>query len=313
MYPNGDSTADSEINLASQEQFDVLTDPFLTSWFDTTSTVEISDKCAGLFGTVNATDGHNIILNSHKYIVQEEWSNAVGGCSLTFPKTATVQVTLNPSGASNILSPSNFFPLTYAIGNQLFVVHYSSGIIAINADPNTSLSIGPMSSQSNPDLEEWCLDSSCLGVVVNLGNGAAPVSLVYYDILLQTVYEATSDNSLPTTFASISYVTAPKSASSASVPSTASYMLTTSAEGIWVERGTFASISPQSFIKTNNVERWFTPASNWTISHPLEIRSYYILSPVLDELFFSCIRGRNWTDGSFGELCQQRSPTILCR
>jgi hypothetical protein len=157
IFPNSDSIADSEISLTSQEQVNIQTDPFLSAWFDTTNaTGEISDKCARIYGTVNATDGHNFIMNNHKYILQEEWSNVIGGCTLIPPLRASITVSLLPYAKSSTLTPNDFFPLTYAIGKQLVGLQYTGGAVMIQADPNTSLSISPMSSRSNSGLEKSC-------------------------------------------------------------------------------------------------------------------------------------------------------------
>jgi hypothetical protein len=270
VFPNGDSTADSEISLTSQQQVNMQTDPFLSSWFDVDST-EMSAKCAGLYGTVNATDGHNIIMDSHKYIVQEEWSNAIDGCTLVPPLTTAVSVTLDPFGKSNSLSATNYFPLTYAIGKQEFVVHYISGQTVIRADPNTSLSIGPMSSNSNSGLEKWCLNVGCLGYVVALNTTTSPVLLSYYDLLEQNVYEAASDNSQPTTYAQIQYFTAPSTRGSGPSSVQTTISLAGYSQYIWVQRGTNANVSSQSYTASSKTERWTNPAAGWSINQAFQI------------------------------------------
>ncbi|MDA4110990.1 MAG: EXORDIUM family protein, partial [Thaumarchaeota archaeon] len=269
-FPNNDRTVDSEINLISQEQVDTQTDPQSNAWYDTTSAQEISSKCAGQYGTVNATDGHNTVMNGHRYIIQLEWSNSIVSCTLTPPKTASLQINLLPSGASNVLSTSNFFALTYAIGNQLFVINDIGNPITIQADPNTSLSVAPMSSKSNINLEKWCFDSTCNGDVIALGAGGQQVTIRYYDLLIQYVYETTSDGSQPVGFATITYTTAPNSISAGDSPTPSSVALTSSTEGIWTERGSMASIISQTFTKSST-ERWITPASSWTINQPSQI------------------------------------------
>ncbi len=133
-YPNDDSLADSEINLASQEQVDMQTDPLLGSWYHTTTATEMSEKCAGVYGLINTTSGANIVLDGHGYILQQEWSNAAGSCTLTPPDTASVQVTLDPYGPSNALTTSNYFPLSYAIGKQLFTVQYVTDAVTIQTE-----------------------------------------------------------------------------------------------------------------------------------------------------------------------------------
>lgn len=83
--PNGDYTADSMISTTSHEQFEMVTDPRLNAWKDSAG-FEIGDKCAYVYGTP-ASDGGNITLRGHRYILQAEFSNATlnrygTGCTL---------------------------------------------------------------------------------------------------------------------------------------------------------------------------------------------------------------------------------------
>jgi Phosphate-induced protein 1 conserved region len=86
VSPNHDIAADAEINATSHEQMELATDPEVTGWFDATGpfTGEIGDKCAGVFGPLDAA-GADLSINGHPYIVQEEWDNAVSGCVLSGP------------------------------------------------------------------------------------------------------------------------------------------------------------------------------------------------------------------------------------
>jgi hypothetical protein len=79
--PNNDQDSDAEISITSHEQMETVTDPQLDAWFDPTG-AEIGDKCAYTFGST-AANGSNITMNGHPYIVQEEFSNAQLGCSLS--------------------------------------------------------------------------------------------------------------------------------------------------------------------------------------------------------------------------------------
>ncbi len=89
--PNGDIAADSEISTTSHEHFEAVTDlnpppqgPIqgTTAWTDSTG-YEIGDKCAYNYGSISS-DGHNITMNSHPYIMQQEWSNSVSGCAKSY-------------------------------------------------------------------------------------------------------------------------------------------------------------------------------------------------------------------------------------
>ena len=83
--PNKDIAADAEVNVTSHEQMEAATDPEATGWFGPGGlTDEIGDKCAGVFGPINA-HGADIYFKGHPYILQEEWDNTISGCALTGP------------------------------------------------------------------------------------------------------------------------------------------------------------------------------------------------------------------------------------
>ena len=77
--PNGPDT-DAEISITSHELMETVTDPMLNAWFDATG-AEIGDKCAYTYGPTSS-NGADITINSHPYIVQEEFDNANLGCSI---------------------------------------------------------------------------------------------------------------------------------------------------------------------------------------------------------------------------------------
>ena len=77
--PNNND-ADLTINVTSHEQMEAATDPLLNAWFDANG-YEIGDKCAWLFGP-NDSNGADVSWNGNGYIVQQEWNNAISGCSL---------------------------------------------------------------------------------------------------------------------------------------------------------------------------------------------------------------------------------------
>jgi hypothetical protein len=90
LGPNGNIAADTAINVSSHEQVEAATDPVFDGWYDSDGGFgEIADKCAYQFGAV-AADGSNLLLNGHKYLIQQEWSNlaftgaANSGCVQSF-------------------------------------------------------------------------------------------------------------------------------------------------------------------------------------------------------------------------------------
>jgi Ricin-type beta-trefoil lectin domain-like len=83
--PNNDDS-DQTINAVSHEQMETATNPLLSAWYDSNN-FEIADLCAFTFGPGNS-QGADVVWNMNPYIVQQEWSNAISGCTLT-TSTAT--------------------------------------------------------------------------------------------------------------------------------------------------------------------------------------------------------------------------------
>jgi hypothetical protein len=77
-HPNN-ADADATINVASHEHREAINDPFGDAWYDRRG-YEGSDKCAWNFGAVSGAA--NQTINGHRYILQQEWSNAISGCAL---------------------------------------------------------------------------------------------------------------------------------------------------------------------------------------------------------------------------------------
>ena len=83
--PNNDPDADSTINVISHELMETVTDPAVGAsnyaWIDSSGN-EIGDKCNFTFGPTDAS-GADLVANGHPYIVQQEWSNKAGACSMS--------------------------------------------------------------------------------------------------------------------------------------------------------------------------------------------------------------------------------------
>jgi hypothetical protein len=85
QYPNGNSAADSTINVTSHEHNESITDEQGSAWYDRRGN-EDGDKCAWNFGTAlgsTSTGSYNQAIGSGKYYLQQEWSNHSSGCVLT--------------------------------------------------------------------------------------------------------------------------------------------------------------------------------------------------------------------------------------
>ena len=81
--PNNDPTADGVLSTFSHEQFETITDPTGTGWYNgSPDTGEMADLCTTDYGTIQP-DGSNVSLNGHPYLLQSEWSNASNACVLS--------------------------------------------------------------------------------------------------------------------------------------------------------------------------------------------------------------------------------------
>jgi hypothetical protein len=92
ISPHGDWLLDAELSVISHEQFESVTDPTPThqntgGWFDGSdhasdnSVAEIADRCQKDYGAIRS-DGSDVTLGGHSYLVQGEWSNAANACVL---------------------------------------------------------------------------------------------------------------------------------------------------------------------------------------------------------------------------------------
>ncbi|MEA2375117.1 MAG: endo-chitodextinase, partial [Thermoleophilaceae bacterium] len=80
--PSGTS-GDGTINVVSHEHNEIDTDPLGDAWFDADGE-ENADKCGFNFGTELGSTGsgdlYNQVIDGAQYYLQQEWSNADGGC-----------------------------------------------------------------------------------------------------------------------------------------------------------------------------------------------------------------------------------------
>ncbi|MGN6799229.1 MAG: hypothetical protein ACTHKS_13915 [Gaiellaceae bacterium] len=81
-HPNSSLSpdADATINVTSHEHRESINDPLGNAWYDRRG-AEGSDKCAWNFGTLLGAD-YNQVINSHHYLLQQEWSNTGSTCKL---------------------------------------------------------------------------------------------------------------------------------------------------------------------------------------------------------------------------------------
>ena len=113
--PNSNVPADNVTDYISHETDETLTDPDGQGWYGITGLDdEVADKCAWNFGalTQSPVPNFNQTLNSGHYLLQQEWSNAIGGCTqvgatvpqptITGSSTGTTGQTISFSSSSSI-------------------------------------------------------------------------------------------------------------------------------------------------------------------------------------------------------------------
>jgi hypothetical protein len=107
--PPGDADAMVQISTLAHEQFEAANDPLVTEaaifgpplgWYSNdpgspSTSGEIGDLCNQLTGPLDM-DNANVTLNGNRYKIQSMWSNAAGGCALTYAFPAFIPKLLNP-------------------------------------------------------------------------------------------------------------------------------------------------------------------------------------------------------------------------
>jgi uncharacterized repeat protein (TIGR01451 family) len=102
VYPNGDVSADAEVNTLSHEIIEAETDPHPNATW-TGPNGEIGDACNFTFTPRNSS-GADVFINGNPYVVQEEYSNAVHTCAIDLPTNGFCS-----GSVSSVCSPSVTF------------------------------------------------------------------------------------------------------------------------------------------------------------------------------------------------------------
>ncbi len=174
--PNGGAFADSAVNLVAHEGFESATDPAFNGWYYQDTDHEIGDECVWKFGSV-ASDGSNIALNGHPYLVQEMWSNEAGGCYI--PQVASSLV-VSPSyqvqgGGSGFSAPT----FTYFSAGVLKNALLSTTPQTLNVDFGSAWSVTGTLPGSTPT-ERWQIGQASGGAV---GSGGTFAFTYYHQYL----------------------------------------------------------------------------------------------------------------------------------
>ena len=97
VYPNGDQSADAEINTLSHELGEAIVDPHPNQ------NGEVGDACNFDFAPRN-DNGADVYLNGHPYILQQLWSNAASTCAIDLPTNGFC-----PGSVSNVCAPTTTY------------------------------------------------------------------------------------------------------------------------------------------------------------------------------------------------------------
>lgn len=257
--PNNDFYADPEINLVSHELFEGVSDPQLNAWYDDVSGNEIGDLCAWQFGSVGS-DGTNVILNGHSYLVQQEWSNYSNGCALSYGPTKLVGLALTPAQGPGLAASIHAFNVTYSSTGTIWWTIAFANTTRIYVDPSTQIIVSDTSLGSN-GTERWCFAETCSDLSLSIVNGTTS-SFVYYDLLPQGLSDAIIDGGSPSVIAD--FIDAPGVPSGVNSPQSTSISLSSTPEIVWVLRGTKLNVTSPG--NGSLGERWVSATSNWTIN-----------------------------------------------
>jgi hypothetical protein len=173
--PDGDPLADAAINALSHEHFESVSDPepgVNPAWIDADGQ-EIGDKCAYNYGTIR-TDGSNITLNGHEYLVQQEWSNAISGCALSYVTSSPPPSSwhVEPSNTTNVLTTISCpaASICYAIGaNGTILTTTNGGSTWVRHTTGTS---NALTAIACPGIST-CYVVGALGTILTTTNGGS--------------------------------------------------------------------------------------------------------------------------------------------
>lgn len=275
--PNRDPFADSEINVMSHELFESVTNPianstmpFGTGWYYKNNTGEIGDECNFFYGRPPALepDGSDVWLNGLTFLVQFEWSNANGGCTLDRagpPQNVTLD--LRPSTGSRSLNTTNYAKVLFQeagsplkSGSPVVSYNYNGTKVTLWVDKNSPTLIFPV---IYPNTEAWCLAATetsgslmCPTVTVNSGTTGGYFLYYYFDLLPQNVSLKIVGGGSPK-LPNFYYFTAPATPRAFNHVPYTDTVLNFTAQIIWAQRNTTASApSPGTLQGSNSVQRW---------------------------------------------------------
>jgi len=190
--------------------------------------------------------------------------------NLVISEPISVSVTLNPSAGSAVISPTNYFAVSYKSAGATTSAPETGGTLTFQADSNALVTISGKSSASNSNTEEWCLQRDCKDVSFFVGTSPVSQAFVYYDALGQSVARQIIGIPPGNPTIALSYTGMPATAGPTDSPQTASATLTSFPFTFEPLRGSSASVP--SVVPGIPGERWINLGANsWTISGTNEI------------------------------------------
>ena len=254
--PNNDRFADYEINILSHEQFESVTDPYASSWYFGDTAHEVADECSWLFGDVDP-DGGNVVLNGLRFRVQQEWSNAEGGCYLP---PLSVSLTLGYDilgGSAGSIPPIVTFHSAGLLISQMVV----QGLVTVNPDVGTMWSVSGNLSGSSAH-ERW----TTLQKTSGSANSPTTVHYHYYH-QYQVAFSYDVSGGRGHTFAPpATYYSFGTLQVMEATPSPAS--------SVWADAQSSYSY-PAELLGSSGTERWETPDRSGTVGSASHIMAEY--------------------------------------
>jgi len=301
--PDGDPWADLEVNTFSHEADESFTDPTLNTWYYNDGSHEIGDECSYDFVGVNP-DGSNVNMGGHLYLIQSEWSNFNGGCTLDVagsPAQVTISLYADSKFGHQNPPPANAFSVSFQEAGERSMasvtncgvsctVYVTPGYFVMICHPGGLCTINPMAPNveivpaNSGFKEEWCFDQSCDNLYYIAENAKQTLRYYFYDLLAQDTAYSTNDGSFASPAPAIHYITAPSSPSSSDSPVFKSSSLSYGCNGctnstvlrFYVLRGLNSTVNVDSSIGGSispfpnyGGSRWLTPPSQPTSWSPI--------------------------------------------
>ncbi|MHB8681558.1 MAG: Ig domain-containing protein [Acidimicrobiales bacterium] len=138
--PNGNLDADTAISVTSHEVSEMITDPRLNAWYDSSGN-EIGDDCAYIYGdssTFHGSSGaeYNQTINGDHYFIQEEFSNAEFAANSNFSCIQQTQLAIATTSLPGGSTGKSYSATLQALGG---VTPYTWSLSGGSLPPGLSL------------------------------------------------------------------------------------------------------------------------------------------------------------------------------